>query len=258
VERPGQVSNGEGGMNQIISLSGGKDSTAMLHMMIERHEPIHSVVFLDTGWEFPEMLDHLCEIERKTSLGIVRLQPKHPFHTLFPRKGWPSFKTRWCTQEKVNALKKHVHSVERTFMDFRRYGLKSVIECIGFAYDERHRLNTVAAKRGKKRFPLIEWKITEAEALSYCYGLGYTWGGLYNYFDRVSCFCCPLQRIGDVRILRRHFPSLWSRMLDMDSGTENNRGFNHDATVHELDKRFAEEDKQIVSGKPKLQFAEGT
>ena len=62
--------------NNVLSLSGGKDSTAMLHMMLERGEPIHSVVFFDTGWEFPEMYDHLNQIEQKTGLQILRL--KHP------------------------------------------------------------------------------------------------------------------------------------------------------------------------------------
>lgn len=51
--------------NQIISLSGGKDSTAMLHLMLDQDESIHSVIFLDTGWEFPQMYEHLDLIEKK-------------------------------------------------------------------------------------------------------------------------------------------------------------------------------------------------
>jgi 7-cyano-7-deazaguanine synthase in queuosine biosynthesis len=33
--------------NNIVSLSGGKDSTAMIEMMIERGEKIHSVIYCD-------------------------------------------------------------------------------------------------------------------------------------------------------------------------------------------------------------------
>ena len=58
------------GPNYIISLSGGKDSTAMLLMMLERDEPIHSVVFFDTGWEFPEMYDHIRLLENKSGVKI--------------------------------------------------------------------------------------------------------------------------------------------------------------------------------------------
>ena len=65
--------------NQIISLSGGKDSTAMLLMMLERKEPIHSIVFFDTGWEFPQMLDHINLLEKRTGIKIVRLKAKRPF-----------------------------------------------------------------------------------------------------------------------------------------------------------------------------------
>ena len=37
-----------------VSLSGGKDSTAMLLLMVERGLPIHAVLTADTGMEFPE------------------------------------------------------------------------------------------------------------------------------------------------------------------------------------------------------------
>ena len=33
----------------------------------------------------------------------------------------------------------------------------------------------------------------------YCTERGFTWDGLYERFSRVSCFCCPLQGIGELR-----------------------------------------------------------
>ena len=48
----------------VISLSGGKDSTAMLLMMLERGEPIADIMFFDTGWEFPQMYEHLIKIAK--------------------------------------------------------------------------------------------------------------------------------------------------------------------------------------------------
>ena len=38
-----------------VSLSGGKDSTALLLLMIERGLPIDIVISADIGMEFPEM-----------------------------------------------------------------------------------------------------------------------------------------------------------------------------------------------------------
>jgi hypothetical protein len=46
-----------------VSLSGGKDSTALLLLMIERGMPIDAVISADTGMEFPEMYDHLAKVD---------------------------------------------------------------------------------------------------------------------------------------------------------------------------------------------------
>ena len=46
-----------------VSLSGGKDSTAMLLLMIERDLPINTVLWADTGMEFPEMYDHISKVD---------------------------------------------------------------------------------------------------------------------------------------------------------------------------------------------------
>lgn len=46
-----------------VSLSGGKDSTAMLLLMIERGLPINTVLWADTGMEFPEMYDHIRKVD---------------------------------------------------------------------------------------------------------------------------------------------------------------------------------------------------
>lgn len=84
--------------------------------------------------------------------------------------------------------------------------------------------------------------------MKYCYDLDYTWGGLYEQFSRVSCYCCPLKKIGDLRITRKKYPELWAEMLRMDKQlTENggNRGFREYKTVVEMDNRFREEDHQM-------------
>ena len=44
-----------------VSLSGGKDSTCLLLLMIERGLPIDAVIWADTGMEFPEMYGHISK-----------------------------------------------------------------------------------------------------------------------------------------------------------------------------------------------------
>lgn len=239
-------------MNQIVSLSGGKDSTAMLLLMLERGEPIHSVVWFDTGWEFSAMHTHIKQVEEYTGIEVVRLKPEKSFdYWMFKREivakkgplkgqvhrvgyGWPSAMLRWCTGEKVRTIQKYAANIEE------------LVFCVGFAADEQHRTGTQNAKKRNFRYPLIEWGITEKQALQYCYSRGFTWNGLYNHFDRVSCFCCPLKGLKELRTLRREFPELWSRMLDMDSSIQNNRGFKDYDTVHDLERRFKAEDRQLA------------
>ncbi len=63
--------------NNVVSMSGGKDSTAMLELMKEHGEPIHSVVYCDMGpWEFPAMHDHIKAVEQSTGIPIVRVKPR--------------------------------------------------------------------------------------------------------------------------------------------------------------------------------------
>ena len=42
----------------IVSLSGGKDSTAMLLRLLEEKRPVDLILYCDTGLEFPQMYDH--------------------------------------------------------------------------------------------------------------------------------------------------------------------------------------------------------
>ena len=110
--------------SNVVSLSGGKDSTAMLLMLLERGESVADVMFFDTGWEFPEMYEHLEKLETFTGLKITRLRPrlpvdvetdKSPFDWMFSEypvvrretrqvhmigRGWPAASRRWCTGRK--------------------------------------------------------------------------------------------------------------------------------------------------------------
>ena len=257
----------------VISLSGGKDSVAMLLMLLERGEAIADIVFFDTGWEFPQMYEQLDWLEFFIHRKITRLRPrlpvdveteKSPFDWMFSEwpivkrgtdkvhmigRGWPSPTRRWCTGRKQEALRAHLLALTH-----RKGFALPLQQCIGFAADELGRLDGVTKQDGNyyvQRYPLVEWGITEADALAYCKKRGFTWGGLYRYFNRVSCFCCPLQGLGELRTLRWYFPDLWKRMLQMESWLPEGywgRRFNH-STISGLDVRFASEGPCMKHGK---------
>ena len=50
-------------MKHIVSFSGGKDSTLMLLLMIEKDMPIDDSIFADTGMEFQELYDYIEKVE---------------------------------------------------------------------------------------------------------------------------------------------------------------------------------------------------
>ena len=67
-------------------------------------------------------------------------------------------------------------------------------------------------------------------------------------FRRVSCWCCPLQPLDELRKLRKYFPELWDKLLEWQSKTW--RKFKETYSVQELDIRFRFEEERIREGKP--------
>lgn len=195
-------------MINIISFSGGKDSTAMLLMMIERKEPIHSVVWFDTERDFPEILKHIEKLKNNfPEIKFVTIRHWVGFDFLEQRYGGAHKSGGWCTAAKRDCCNKYVRFIIKDNPD------KIVNECIGFASDEETR----EAKYGKKwniRYPLQEYGITEVEALEYCYSKGYDFGGIYDWMPskRVSCFDCPKQSKGDWCAIRKYHPELLERV----------------------------------------------
>lgn len=89
--------------------------------------------------------------------------------------------------------------------------------------------------------------MTEADCLAYCRKKGYDWGGLYDKFSRVSCWCCPLQSLPELRVLYREFPDLWDQLKKWDQMTW--RPFRPDYSVAQLEKRFDFESEWLEAGR---------
>ncbi len=209
--------NGDKESLSVVNLSGGKDSTALLILMVERELPIDVVFMADTGKEFPEIYEHLEKVDEylyhERGLHITTLRHPKGFDWLMfeePKKrpnaikkrienkmplygnGWPGIKVRWCT----GALKTKLIDAAVRQMETE----KSVLHYIGIAADETKRCKD-------KQYPLVEWGITEAKALKICYDHGFDFGGLYEKHKRASCYCCPFQRVSELQNLRKFLQS---------------------------------------------------
>lgn len=222
----------------IVSFSGGKDSTAMLLMMLEKGIQVDRVICVDTTKEFSQMYEHIQKVQdmiEPLKIEIVKIDFDYWFgehiKTKGKRKGekgygFPDFRNRWCTGLKREAVKKLQKTIPEESIQFH-----------GIAFDEKERTSNNKGRNIK--YPLVEWKITEKQALNYCYSRGLDWGGLYEKLTRVSCWCCPLSRIGELRVLYSDFPELWKELEIMDE--KSFRKFRSDYSVKDLSEKFANE-----------------
>lgn len=245
----------------VVDFSGGKDSTCMLLKMIEEKMPIDCVLFCDTTLEFKQMYEHIDKVERETGIKITRIRPRDPFEYLMFDKpvkrgenspvkirygagikgyGWAGPKQRWCTKELKDRPRERFLNAFKPYYEIKHY--------IGLAADEQYRLERKNNQNPNHIHPLADWGMTEADCLEYCYKKGYNWGGLYEHFKRVSCWCCPLQSLDDLRKLRLHFPDMWEKLMEWDD--RNFRTFKPGYSVRDLEKRFMFEEERIKAGLP--------
>lgn len=248
----------------VLSLSGGKDSTALALEWLKRHQedpvtyPLHEVLYCDVGMEFPAMLDHINRLEQifvGAGIKFTKLKSEKSFEyymfdhlpkfkptSKYKNQGfsWPGLQSRWCTGNlKCNLLDGYTNKLQKKY---------KVIKLIGLAADEKHRLKRRNNQHPNHRHPLIDWNLTEADCLQYCYDQGFDWGGLYELFPRVSCWCCPLKSLSELRKLRKHYPDLWAKLLDMEHRTW--KTFRADYSVDQLEIRFAFEEERLAAGLP--------
>lgn len=243
-------------MLHIVSFSGGKDSTAMLLMMLERKMPIDHILFCDTGKEFDELYDHVDKVERYIGRPITRLKAEHGYeYYLYQHEkvrgkykgecghGWSSMLKRWCT----NRLKQ---VPIREFYKSLNVPKDEKQEYIGIAVDEPKRLK----EKPNTHYPLAEWNVTEKEALQYCYDKGFDFGGLYKVFNRLGCWLCPLQSMNDLYSLYKYHPDKWAELLQIEKDMYANIKWNDMSkilnfkngrySVAELDAKFKREAEQ--------------
>jgi len=199
-------------MTNIVSFSGGKDSTAMLHLLLDEGIKVDRLLYFETEWDFPQMAAHLSLVEKNTGLKVTKIRNYRYFSELLALWGWPKSSGGWCTACKRDNCVKYVRGIKGEKTEF-----------IGFSADEVKRTQTgqMLKRKWPVRFPLIEAGMGEADSLRLCKSLGYHWDGLYDVMDRVSCFCCPKGGKSKRKTIRENFPALWSKWLALDAVADN-------------------------------------
>ena len=227
-------------MKHYASCSGGKDSVAMIEMMIAYKMPLDEIVFAVVDKEFKtETMFRKVLIKRWSEMGFkcVELQTKETWDKWFfgkmnrgknkgKRRGYPltAYPCWWSREAKFNILDRY---------------MKDGIRYIGIAKDEPKRYHPEKYDQGY-RYPLVtDFNMTEKDCYNLCESFGIL-NPLYLFFDRLGCYLCPKQSKKSLETLCVEFPNEWQELKKYVRSTNNEEfvspnSFNHKLGIEELE-----------------------
>ena len=227
-------------MKYVASVSFGKDSLAMLLLILEKKLPLDEVVFYNTGAEFDcieGIKDRVVDNYLKPKgIKFTELRPKTDFFDMMFDKeikhrdgttsrgySWCGGSCRWGTTYKTQAINKY---------------LKNCKVYVGIAYDEPQRIER--AKSKGQLLPLVDYKMTEKDCLDYCRLHSFSWVEdgipLYQILDRVSCWCCANKNKKELLAYYKHLPRYWENLKELQKRTD--RPFKKDKTIFDFEEEF--------------------
>ena len=230
-------------MKNIVSLSFGKDSTAMLLLMLQKKIKIDEIYFCDTTLEYPEIYEYKKQIQTFTNKEIITLTPKKSFDEWFygtfisgkmkgRRRGFPYCCTPcWWNREAKYKLLDKAHG-------------KGNIVFIGIAKDEEKR---IYAKQYQKdyldyRFPLVEWNVTEQDCFAYLQKIGLPHP--LAHMKRTGCWLCPKQNLSSLKILYLNYPDLWQKLKQYEKDSPH--GFKPNFRLKDFEKKLKIERREVI------------
>ena len=220
----------------ILSLSGGKDSTALAFFMKENMPEIFEkteLVFCDTECELPETYDYLNKIEIFLNKKITWLRPEKSFEHLMSVSSYlPSPIRRWCT-------------VELKTKPFQKF-IKTRKNCIIYLYigirsDElfRAKFNKYDDSRIREVYPFVNNGIIKSDVENILKDVGINSPQYYKWSNRSGCYFCPFQTKKNWINLYKNHPDLFYKAKSYEDERNKNPefekvGWNLDMTLEEM------------------------
>tara|TARA_R110002060_G_scaffold253_1_gene553 strand:- start:40 stop:1035 length:996 start_codon:yes stop_codon:yes gene_type:complete len=215
------------GRRLVVSVSGGKDSTACcLHLMELGYEPHeYDRIFFDTGWEHPYLYDYIredlpnivgpvdtlrAEVEIPEELEETAREFERELGVeyssmvrLVLRKGtFPSRVRRFCTESlKVSPAKQYLRGVAG-----------GVVNVVGIRAEESSARAMMTEWEFAPAFdcdtwrPLIDWPVEKVIAIHQRHGVKPCRLYLEQNADRVGCYPCIYSRKAEIRSMGMHSP----------------------------------------------------
>lgn len=239
----------------IASCSFGKDSIAAILVRLRDGEPVDEVVYAELWFDEntpAEIPEHYHWIH---GVAIPKLKADYGLETTIVRAGFTytdvfykkvtrgpnkgkryGFPLRigpWCNSDlKVRPLDRH------------KKDLADAVSIIGFAYDERHRVKGRMLE-GNYVFPLVERKITEAQAFIIAEEAGLLSPAYTHGRTRLGCWFCHNQSIPQLKQLRAEQPEFWQHLLELEALSVRKEFRADGKSLADLDHNFALDDKQL-------------
>ena len=213
-------------MKHIASWSGGKDSTAMIDIMLREKMPLDYIVFMDTLMEFDEMYSYIEKVSEywraRYSVEIVILKPTQKDFI----DGYILSKIKYCREDKnknkVGMIKGFLNPTE-SFCAWRRetkvypynrwlkqFDGEEITTYIGFTKDEAHRCKADA----NQKYPLYEMGMSDNDCQNYLKDREME-NPLYKHFNRTGCRLCPYQSKRDWANIYKHYPKVWNEVKEI-------------------------------------------
>lgn len=189
------------GLPIIASVSGGKDSTALILALREAEIPAR-YVFADTNWEAPETYDYLDTLRSKLGItidvvgvdgGMVR--------EIRRQRRFPARMQRWCTRVlKIKPLRAYHDAIG-----------DDTVSALGIRADESESRSKMPIVEDSAEWggwvwrPLLRWTVADVLAIHHRHGIPVNPLYLRGH-DRVGCYPCIHARKDEIRLTALHAP----------------------------------------------------
>lgn len=207
------------GLEIIASVSGGKDSTAMMLALIDGDIPFRAV-FADTGWEAPETYAYLDDLRRILArpIDVVGVTGGMVERIKY-RAGFPGRMQRWCTRElKIEPLRAY-H--DRVIAETNR----ETVSVMGVRAEESPSRAKMAElddePEGDRSWggwlwrPLLQWTIADVLAIHHRHDVPVN--PLYRRgHGRVGCYPCIYAAKEEIKLVAEHSPGRIDEIRELE------------------------------------------